>query len=453
MFLMSSGVNVILDEAEEQMFFKQFVVDFEKAILWQVDQLMKEENFERMLQVTKLEKFSLRESDNSELSAVLEALMSGKGFDIAVEENSDNNLSAFFKFGADQGGQGALDKLGIEGIFGVTDDSWLKFLDDTENLLIASVDQTTKKWIAGTLQTGLENQLSNLEMRDLILTEAQGMSKERAQLIARTELANVMNQTELESYRRSKFTHKRWRTSRDERVCPICQPLDNLEIKIDDEFASLGRANQAPPIHPACRCFLQAIENDAWIIGGKRVWFGDKAGVRSAVPSKQNIFPVNLTGEMKESLVSGIKNSLRKLPASDLEGVNDIFIRNEVGPRGTAGGFRMADGNGQIDIWTQTGPRKFTNVNETLHHEIGHIVQRRWVDRGKTELLSSISEEFDRFVELPILRRNFQISEQILHGDGLAEFAAETYAQFRMFPDMLKRQHPNLFNLYKDELK
>ena len=60
----------------------------------------------------------------------------------------------------------------------------------------------------------------------------------------------------------------RWKTERDDRVCPVCRPLDN---KIPDLWGPVletlvapggGRAvdaitaNGGPPAHPNCRCYL-----------------------------------------------------------------------------------------------------------------------------------------------------------------------------------------------------
>jgi len=42
-----------------------------------------------------------------------------------------------------------------------------------------------------------------------------------------------------------------WHTERDERVCPVCQPLNGLS---DAQYLALGFAG--PPAHWNCRCFL-----------------------------------------------------------------------------------------------------------------------------------------------------------------------------------------------------
>ena len=43
-----------------------------------------------------------------------------------------------------------------------------------------------------------------------------------------------------------------WRTSEDERVCPICRPLDGEDQHLWSQKFSMG-----PPAHPRCRCWLE----------------------------------------------------------------------------------------------------------------------------------------------------------------------------------------------------
>lgn len=45
----------------------------------------------------------------------------------------------------------------------------------------------------------------------------------------------------------------RWLTSEDERVCPICWPLDH-KLKKDGGWQTKGGQISGPPAHPNCRC-------------------------------------------------------------------------------------------------------------------------------------------------------------------------------------------------------
>ena len=48
-------------------------------------------------------------------------------------------------------------------------------------------------------------------------------------------------------------TQIRWLTSEDERVCPICYPLDG-KLKKDGGWMTKGGMITSPPAHPNCRC-------------------------------------------------------------------------------------------------------------------------------------------------------------------------------------------------------
>lgn len=48
---------------------------------------------------------------------------------------------------------------------------------------------------------------------------------------------------------------KRWYTNADDRVCPICAPLNGKEVRQDEEFDT-GIPN--PPAHVNCRCWTSA---------------------------------------------------------------------------------------------------------------------------------------------------------------------------------------------------
>lgn len=269
-FLYAAGINVALDDVESRQTFAQFILDIRVAITWQVQEILKPENFDRLMEVSKMR---IRYYDNKKLEAVFNNLFSDLDLRQAFIEHGENTIGFYFRWGADLGGQSALDKLGIEGVFGVTNEAWLDFLEDAENLLIRSVDNTTKDWLAAMIKEGLDNQLTVSEMRDMIETEAKGMTKHRAETIARTEIANVMSQTELESYRRAGYKKKRWRTSRDDRVCPICAPADNEEVPVGSLFST---GTDAPPAHPNCRCFIQAVLDFDWDpVENKMIWFGD----------------------------------------------------------------------------------------------------------------------------------------------------------------------------------
>jgi hypothetical protein len=53
-------------------------------------------------------------------------------------------------------------------------------------------------------------------------------------------------------------TGKKWLTAQDERVCPVCGPMDGVVVDVRDRFTLPDEAQVwAPGIHPKCRCTMR----------------------------------------------------------------------------------------------------------------------------------------------------------------------------------------------------
>lgn len=79
---------------------------------------------------------------------------------------------------------------------------------------------------------------------------------DRARLIAVTEITRANSEGEeqaLEAAGMRAGMTPVWITSRDDRTCPICQPLEGR--RYGDGWTAL------PPIHPGCRCYVDWIAN------------------------------------------------------------------------------------------------------------------------------------------------------------------------------------------------
>jgi hypothetical protein len=64
-------------------------------------------------------------------------------------------------------------------------------------------------------------------------------------------------------------TQKQWITAEDERVCPICAPLDKKRVNVNERFRTEdGEELWAPGVHTNCRCDIAMIypeiKNDTW---------------------------------------------------------------------------------------------------------------------------------------------------------------------------------------------
>jgi len=82
--------------------------------------------------------------------------------------------------------------------------------------------------------------------------------KQRAERIARTEIAEAANQGRYVSWMQAddlgllpEGTTKKWITALDERTCPTCAPLNGKIVAWDQDFP-IGK--KMPTAHPNCRC-------------------------------------------------------------------------------------------------------------------------------------------------------------------------------------------------------
>lgn len=92
---------------------------------------------------------------------------------------------------------------------------------------------------------------------------AQRLLRRRSENIARTETIKASVQGQLEGWKQNRDARllsrelvKEWIVTPDDRLCPICAPLDEVQVDVDGMFdTSIGRVS-GPPAHPSCRCAL-----------------------------------------------------------------------------------------------------------------------------------------------------------------------------------------------------
>lgn len=107
------------------------------------------------------------------------------------------------------------------------------------------ITATTKKRMD--LNSGIERGNADLEASLEAL-----FSRERASGIAITEITTITSKIQWFIYKELDKTVT-WKTSKDERVCSICTPLD--ETPIEDEL-------DLPPAHVRCRCRIEVTHGD-----------------------------------------------------------------------------------------------------------------------------------------------------------------------------------------------
>ena len=103
--------------------------------------------------------------------------------------------------------------------------------------------------------------------------------RERAETIARTATLGALNAGSLESWKQaqrkgflSRAARKKFITTPDERLCPICRPMDRQEQPLGKPFVMPdGKALMFPPAHPRCRCTMGEPTSPS----GQRIMSGD----------------------------------------------------------------------------------------------------------------------------------------------------------------------------------
>lgn len=149
-----------------------------------------------------------------------------------------------------------------DALFGQVNERAAAFARDRAGELVTDVDDATRARIAEIIAGGLEDNLG-LDGIISLLQEGDLFSADRADLIARTEVAAANEQGALNGMRVAQDAgvrlQKVWLPDAD--ACDDC--LDNADdgpIDLDDIFSS---GDDAPPAHPNCRCDLASdVEED-----------------------------------------------------------------------------------------------------------------------------------------------------------------------------------------------
>jgi len=117
--------------------------------------------------------------------------------------------------------------------------------------LIRQIDDVTTRGVQQAVARWIEN---GEPLESLIKDLEIYFSRARAEMIATTEVTNAFAQANEIAYRQSGVAQgMEWRTSMDERRCPVCAPLEGKRRKFGEEFAP---GVMRPPMHPNCRCWI-----------------------------------------------------------------------------------------------------------------------------------------------------------------------------------------------------
>jgi hypothetical protein len=119
---------------------------------------------------------------------------------------------------------------------------------------ITGINQTTVDRIADLVANAVGNQFTPAQLSSDIQDLLDDMSVNRADAIARTEMADAFGAASLMKLDREEIDYKQLITSPD--ACPICQSIEDAgPVPVDEPFVDDdGEEYDRSPIHPLCRC-------------------------------------------------------------------------------------------------------------------------------------------------------------------------------------------------------
>lgn len=130
---------------------------------------------------------------------------------------------------------------------------------------LRAVDGQLAALLNRTLAAGLAEGMNPRVIARTML-EGIGLNRDRAQVIARTEIIRAHAEGQLDAMERMGVERVgvmvEWSTAGDDRVCPLCQPLDGVVMKISE-------ARGLIPRHP--QCFVDATVPITTETGGKHI--------------------------------------------------------------------------------------------------------------------------------------------------------------------------------------
>jgi SPP1 gp7 family putative phage head morphogenesis protein len=149
----------------------------------------------------------------------------------------------------------------VEFEFDVTNPNAVKWAREHAAETITGISETTRENIRDLVERAFEEQFDVDRLTDEI-TDLIG-DEDRAETIARTEVMRASNEGQLQAWEQATSAglligteEKEWIVTPDDRLCPICEPLDGVRVGMRESFdTEVGRL-EGPPAHPNCRCVL-----------------------------------------------------------------------------------------------------------------------------------------------------------------------------------------------------
>lgn len=200
-------------------------------------------------------------------------------------------------------------QMGIDISFNLTNPRAVQWARTNSSRLITEVGESVKEAVRGVIGRGFTEGIPPREsarlIRDIVgLTDRQAMAvvnyrfdlleagrsaddvarlaerygkqllNGRALNISRTETIASSTNGQQELWRQAvdkglldpEKTQRVWLTTPDDRLCPICEPMDGQSVGLEEPFVSdEGDSVMMPPLHPQCRCAVGLSFHDAFL--------------------------------------------------------------------------------------------------------------------------------------------------------------------------------------------
>ena len=116
-----------------------------------------------------------------------------------------------------------------------------KTLDKSIELMANTYNETTRALLKEKLEQGLQEGLSQPDLKKIIKDVYEFSDDQRALTVARTETFRVANEGTREAWAQSGVVKDlKWYTAADERVCEFCGPHHGTIVDIDSNFFDKG---------------------------------------------------------------------------------------------------------------------------------------------------------------------------------------------------------------------
>jgi len=137
------------------------------------------------------------------------------------------------------------------------DELAIKYAEERAADQIAGISDTTREDLRSLITESVGEGQSAADLADQI-EDSFAFSPQRAETIARTELAEAHVQGNLQGWRDTgAVSQKRWIVGGG--CCSDCDEMDGAVVDLDEDFETDDGPIDGPPLHPNCRCDIEPL--------------------------------------------------------------------------------------------------------------------------------------------------------------------------------------------------